>query len=224
MRTAAGRTLIRCRTGRTSTWGCSGVAAGRNQRNQMRPDAVAGGRDPVGVRRAPGGHDDDPRAVGLVLHLGAVDRHPLVVVVVGVEQAVPQAHVPEDALGRTAADDQSLVVGQLEGAHGVGGVAGRPAERGGRHRVGRVDGVGRAERDGHDAGLLADPRRGGPDAPGQVGVVLAVGLGRIVGLNVPGGTPSPARIVEIVAGDGGHGVGLRADPEDAGLGRGRSGR
>ena len=25
-------------TGRTSTWGCSGVSAGRNQRNQMRPD------------------------------------------------------------------------------------------------------------------------------------------------------------------------------------------
>ena len=26
-------------TGRTSTWGCSGVSEGRNQRNQIRPDA-----------------------------------------------------------------------------------------------------------------------------------------------------------------------------------------
>ena len=120
-------------------------------------------------------HDDDAGAVGLVVHLGPVDGHRLVVVVVGVEQAVPQAHVPEDALGGAAPDDEGLVVGQLEGAHGVGGVAGGPAEGGGRHRVGRVDGVGRAERDGHDAGLLAQPGRHGPQAARQVGVVLAVG-------------------------------------------------
>ena len=174
------------------------------------------------MRRAPGRDDDDPRPVGLVLGLGAVEGHALVVVVVGVEQAVPQADVPEHALGRAPADDESLVIGEFERAHGIGGVAGGPAEGRGRHRIGRVDRIRRAEGDGDDAGLLAHPGRGGTNTPRQVGVVLAVGLGRVVCLDAPSGTPSGQRVVEVVPGDGGDGVRLEADPADArfaGIGR-----
>ncbi len=58
------------------------------------------------------GHDDLPRAVRLVVDLGPVDGDPLVVVVVGVEEGVPEAHVPERALGRAPAEDEGLVVGR----------------------------------------------------------------------------------------------------------------
>ncbi len=46
--------------------------------------------------------DDRPRAVGLVRDLRAVDRDALVVVVVGVQERVPEAQVPERALGRAS--------------------------------------------------------------------------------------------------------------------------
>ena len=59
----------------------------------------------------------------------AVDgRRRVVVVVVGVQERVPQAQVPEHAVRRAALDHQRLVLGQVEAAHGVGGVAGRPPE------------------------------------------------------------------------------------------------
>ena len=185
--------VIRCPPGGPRPGAARASSAGRNQRNQMRPDRWPAVETQLGWagRRADTTMIQEPSA--LVAGLGPVDGHALVVVVVRVEQAVPQAHVPEDALGRASPDDERLVVGQLERAHGVGGVAGGPPEGRGRHRVGRIDGVGRAERDGHDAGLLAYPGGGGTDAPGQVGVVLSVGLGRVVGLDVPGGPPPGQR-------------------------------
>ena len=74
---------------------------------------------------------------------------------------------------------------------------------------------------GHDAGLLAHPGRRGPEAPGQVGVVLR---GRSSGGSsasiVPARPAGPCtRVLEVVPGDGGDGVGLQPDPGDAGLGR-----
>ena len=74
------------------------------------PPGVAGRGDPIGMARVPPGHDDVPRAIGLVTDLGAVEGDALVGVVVGVEELVPQAEVPEDTLGRAAVDHEHLVL------------------------------------------------------------------------------------------------------------------
>src|SRR6266545_3763024 len=60
---------------------------------------VTGRRQPVLVARVVVRDDELPRAVGFVLHLRAVDRDALVVVVVRVQELVPEAQVPERALG-----------------------------------------------------------------------------------------------------------------------------
>ena len=74
-------------------------APGRNQRNQMRPRGWPWVDTQLGWPGSRCGDDDRPRPVVLVRDLAAVDRHPLVVVVVGVQERVPQAQVPERALG-----------------------------------------------------------------------------------------------------------------------------
>src|SRR5271166_6075120 len=99
MRAAAGRVLIPCRPGgprpgAVRAWRRAGTSGTRCGQTGARPSRPSWGG-------TAGGHHNDERTVGLVLDLGTVDGHRLVVVVVGVEQPVPQAHVPEDALGRT---------------------------------------------------------------------------------------------------------------------------
>ena len=116
----------------------------------MRPRGCPAGDTQFGMAGIAVGDDDRPRAVVLVLHLPAVDRDALVVVVVRVQELVPQAHVPERALGRAALDDERLVVGEVEAAHRVGGVAGGPPERLLRDRVRLVDRVRLAERERDD--------------------------------------------------------------------------
>ena len=102
MRTGAGRPLTGVATGHDLDLRMLG---GLGRQEPAEPDAalaVPRGRDPVGVVRALRRHHDRPRSVGLVLDLGAIDGHALVVVVVGVQKGVPQAHVPEHALGGAA--------------------------------------------------------------------------------------------------------------------------
>ena len=186
---------------------------GREEPAEPDPAARVPGRGhPVRVLRARCADHDRPGPVGLVLHLGPVDRHGFVVVVVGVQQRVPQAHVPEDAVGRAAADDQSLIVVEREGAHGIGGVAGRPAEGCRGHGVRGVHGVRCGGRQWHDAGLLAHPGRHGPDATRQVGVVLPIGVGWVVRPDVPPGPQAGRRVLQVVARDRRHGIGLELDP------------
>ena len=87
-------------TDTTFTSGAAGVSSGRNHRNQMRPRGWPCGRHPVRVagvvaRDTTIVHDPS----GSYVHLAAVDRHLLVVGVVRVQERVPQAQVPERALG-----------------------------------------------------------------------------------------------------------------------------
>ena len=111
MRTGAGSLAHRLATGTTSTCGCSGVSAGRNQRNQMRPAAVPRRRHPVGVGRAPALPPRSSRSrPARTATWAPLMVHPFVVVVVRVQERVPQAHVPEGALGRPPADDHGLIV------------------------------------------------------------------------------------------------------------------
>ena len=56
---------------------------------------------------------------------------------------------------------------------------------------------------------------GGADPPGQVRVVLPERLRRVLGFDVPRGPPARQRVLEIVPGDGGDGVGFEADPGHA---------
>ncbi len=192
--------------------GRAGVVLGEEPAEPDPTATVSGRRDPVGLARIPGGDHQAPRAVRLVPHLAAVEGDPLVVVVVGVEELVPQADVPEGARRRRAFEHQCLVLVECVAAHGVGGVAGGPPEGLGGHRVGLVDRVGGPEGDRDDPGLVAYPGQGGPQPPGQVGIVLPPGGRRIHRLDVPLGPHPVVRIGQVVAGDGAHRVGLELHP------------
>ena len=68
------------------------------------------------------------------------------------------------------------------------------------------------EGDGDDGGLVAQPREGGPETAGQVGVGLAPGGGRVDGVDAPLDPAALDGIDQVVAGDGADGVGLELDP------------
>ena len=159
---------------------------------------------------------DPPRSVRLVSDVRAVDGDAFtgdafVGVVVGVQEWVPQAQVPERAFRRGAIDDQRLSRLEFVGAHRVGRVGGRPAIGVLGHRVGLGDLVGRRDPGRDEGALFVDPGAGGPQPPGEVVAAVLAAARRIDRLDAPLGPPVGIGVIQIVAGQCDDGVGVEGE-------------
>ena len=156
--------------------------------------------------------DDPPGAVRFVGDLRSVDGDLLVGEVVGVQERVPQAQVPEHALRRRAVDDECLMWLQLKGTHRIGGVARRPPVGLGGHRVRLGDLVGRVDADRQHGELLVQPGAGGSQSAGQVFRAVAAPRRRIDRLDLPDRAPVGLPRRHVVAGEREHRVGFELEP------------
>ena len=195
----------------TSVVGRVGVASGRNQRNQMRPRRVARGRHPVRAAGVAVRDHDRPRAVGLVRHLRAVDRDLLVVVVVRVQERVPQAQFQNAHSGERPwiTSASSSARSKLPIAYAASPAAHPNVVVGTGYGSSMWFGSPSDER--HHLRLLAQPRGRGTEPAREVGVVLAVRGRRVERLDVPLRPATVRRVVEVVARDGAHRVVLELD-------------
>ena len=128
------------------------------------------------------------------------------------QELVPEAQVPERAVRRAALDHQRLIGREVEAAHRVGGVGRRPPVGHRRDAVGLGDGVRLTQTERHQLGLLADPREGGREAAGKVGVVLSPSARGSFGFDLPLDAVSAPRVDDVVARDGADGIGLELEP------------
>src|SRR5450759_5904790 len=141
-------------------------------------------------------NDDHPRAVCLVPHLGTVDGDALVVVVVRVEERVPQTEVPKGALGGPAPQNKGLVVLKEVAAHGIGSIPRSPSESGRGDRVGGIDSVWLTHGEWHHGCLVPHPGERGAEPAGQISVVLPIGGRWTIGGDLPTGPGVVIRIRE----------------------------
>ena len=159
---------------------------------------------------------DPPRSVRFVGDVCAVDGDAFtgdafVGVVVGVQERVPQAQVPERACRRGAVDDQRLTMLELIGTHRVGGVSGRPPVGVLGHRVGLGDLV-RWGYPGRDEGaLFIDPGPGGPQPAGEVLPAVLAAARRADRLNAPLRPPVGIGVVQVVPSQCDDGVGVEGE-------------